>query len=523
MRLSAPWVLGIILVGIGLTLFAYKAFYLGFPMTPNGKSESWYIEAKLEFEGRGKPAKVSLYIPQNSGPLALVDENFVSEGYGLARRTEASTGNRKVVWTKREAYGRQFFFYRTVLYQVQSSEGTEGAGESPVAESIVDTEEFQATAKNDPKALALQALVSELRKRSADEGSFITELFNALHSNNNEQIHMLRGHGEDLQSEAEIAAYVLNSTGIPARVVNGVRLSKQERVGKLVSWVDVWLDGSWRPVDMDNGVLESKNLMLPWWYGSKPLFSLTGGAHPKLDISVRHNTEDAIIAKVWQGDEAAKRAFNLSLLSLPVDSQLLFMVLLLVPLGALTNAFLRQFIGIKTFGTFMPVLVALAFRQTELLWGIILFTSIVAIGLLIRTYFERLKLLMVPRLTAVLTVVVLVITVLSLLMNHLGVTTGLSISLFPMVIITMTIERMNILWEEMGPKEAITTGIGSLFSAVCAYLVMYNPYCVHLIFTFPELLLILLAVAIAMGRYHGYKLTEYYRFRNFKNAPHAAL
>ena len=95
----------------------------------------------------------------------------------------------------------------------------------------------------------------------------------------------------------------------------------------------------------------------------------------------------------------------------------------MIPIGALVILFLRNFVGVKTFGTFMPVLVALAFRET-LLWGIVLFVVIVSLGLLIRFYLERLRLLLVPRLTVVLTVVVLLMAGISVLSHKLGIQPG---------------------------------------------------------------------------------------------------
>jgi len=38
----------------------------------------------------------------------------------------------------------------------------------------------------------------------------------------------------------------------------------------------------------------------------------------------------------------------------------------------------------------------------------------------------------------------------------------------------------------------------------------------HLIFTFPELLLLVLAVVLLLGRYTGYRLTELRRFAPIK-------
>jgi hypothetical protein len=42
---------------------------------------------------------------------------------------------------------------------------------------------------------------------------------------------------------------------------------------------------------------------------------------------------------------------------------------------------------------------------------------------------------------------------------------------------------------------------------------MVMPWLEHLMFTFPELLLVLLAVVMLIGRYTGYRLTELRRFK----------
>ena len=189
----------------------------------------------------------------------------------------------------------------------------------------------------------------------------------------------------------------------------------------------------------------------------------------------------------------------------------------MIPIGALVIMILRNFVGVKTFGTFMPVLVALAFRETRLLWGLLLFAIIVSLGLLIRFYLEKLRLLLVPRLTCVLTVVVLLMAAISVLSHRLGLQPGLSIALFPMVIISMTIERMSIVWEERGASEAIQEGVGSLLVAAVAYLVMGILWLEHLIFVFPELLLLVIAAALIVGRYTGYRLLELRRFRAFQS------
>ena len=94
--------------------------------------------------------------------------------------------------------------------------------------------------------------------------------------------------------------------------------------------------------------------------------------------------------------------------------------MMVIPVGILILVVLRNIVGVKTFGTFMPVLIALAFRQTGLVWGIAFFSLVVAIGLAARFYLEQLKLLLVPRLACIVIVVILAIAMLTVLSFRLG-------------------------------------------------------------------------------------------------------
>ena len=105
-------------------------------------------------------------------------------------------------------------------------------------------------------------------------------------------------------------------------------------------------------------------------------------------------------------------------------------------------------------------------------------------------------------------------TLLSLLTHKLGIDRGLSVALFPMVIIAMTIERMSLVWEEHGAAEALQQCAGSLLVASISFLIMTNALLEHLMFVFPELLFMLLAFTLLLGRYTGYRLTELWRFRS---------
>jgi hypothetical protein len=87
-----------------------------------------------------------------------------------------------------------------------------------------------------------------------------------------------------------------------------------------------------------------------------------------------------------------------------------------------------------------------------------------------------------------------------------------SVTLFPTIILAWTVERLSVLWEEDGGREvAVQTG-GSLLTAVACYFLMGNHVAQYMVFTFPEWLLIVLAVILLLGQYTGYRLSELRRF-----------
>lgn len=230
-----------------------------------------------------------------------------------------------------------------------------------------------------------------------------------------------------------------------------------------------------------------------------------------IEITARPETTRGLGRSVWHQNQASFFQRH-SLMALPLATQRIMQILVMIPLGALVVAALHQMVGFSTFGTFTPVLIALSFRETGLVTGLLFFTLIVCIGAVVRAALNRVQLLVVPRLSAILTVTVLAIIAIALIADSLGLQYGFSISLFPIVILAMTIERAAVMWEEEGPKETAIATLGSLAVAVLGYLIIENAYIQYWVFVFPELLLVVLAITMLLGRYNGYRLTEYMRF-----------
>lgn len=525
MRHFTTAILLCVLTTISLALVYYKTTALEFPLEPNKQYHSWYVEMRVKFrpdyslksdleEPTDKPVRMEMYVPRQSSDLAIVEEQFISTGFGRDLQS-FDNGNRSMVFTKRKTDRKELLYYRAMLYHLDSPEEVEGKPRRPLADSPYNVKRRPALAaqiKEDPLLMALESLILEAKEASADKKSFIKSLVRVAQKQDDRH-RLIMTTAPEAPTPTALAVLLLNTANIPARLVHGIELGEQQYQASFQEWPEVWYHDRWRPIDPQNQNMFFRTPHLPWWVGLEPPLKIEGAHAPEIKISVKQNTDNALTRAIWKSGQMADFLLRFSLFNLPVSTQLVFQVLLMIPLGGLIIAFLRQVVGFKTFGTFMPVLVALAFRETGLLTGIIAFCLIVALGLLIRSWFHKLQLLMVPRLAAVLTIVVLLISWMAMMAHNLGIEMGLSLSLFPIVILTMTIERMSLMWDETGPREATQVGIGSMICAVISYFVMTNAMLVHLIFTFPELLLIVLALTILLGRYNGYKLTEYRRFR----------
>ncbi len=500
------YVLAFILAAVGLGLFLYKALVLNFPLSPGAESYTWNVEAKVTFTASNEPVKLTLFTPRTTRRYAITNEAFISQGYGLI--TAVEDANRQATWSIRQASSLQTLYYRAEVVRVNTREPI-----NPIQPPTIDNPGFDGA-----ELTAAQTLVARIRQRSADNETMAAELLKLLNRPQpGENVVFLLGKDTSGLAKMQLAAKVLALAGVPARVVHGIVLKEQKERLPVVHWLEIYNQKWWQAIDPATGAPGLPDNYLAWWRGPLSMARLTGGSDLHVTLSVTRELEAAINTAVVRGQLKKPLLLNFSLLSLPLHSQQVYRILLMVPVGGFLLVILRNLIGISTFGTFMPVLIALAFRETQLLWGIVFFSALVALGLSIRFYLDRLKLLLVPRLAAVLIVVVILMALMSIFTNRLGIERGLSVALFPMVILTMTIERMSIVWEERGPYEAIKQGLGSLVAAALAYLVMHYREVQHLFFVFPELLLVLLAATLLLGRYSGYRLVELWRFKILAN------
>ena len=501
MTLRYVYALAALLTAIGLSMFVYKWQVLGFPVTDNQKTPIWTIETSIRFDSGPGSIKANLQIPTLTPGFRTLREYNISKGFGFS--LNYVSGGREAQWAVRRADGRQTLYYRRVVYEDTGRDQSDTTPPFPPPPVI-----------NEPFKTAVEVLVSDVQDHSADAASFTTELLRLANDPSPDaNVELLLVDAETSAEFVQTMTTILAYARIPARMIRGVVLADQQRSVEPLPWLEIHDGDRWRYFNPNTGEEGLPDRYLIWWRGSEPLVRVEGGSGVEVNFAVQKNHLDSIAIAEQRAAMEQSRLVDFSMFSLPIRTQAVYSVLLMIPIGALVMVLLRNIVGIDAFGTFMPVLIALSFRETQLFWGVILFTLLVTLGLSIRFLLERLRLLLVPRLGAVLIVVVLLMLIISIVSHKLGMETGLSVALFPMVIIAMTIERMSVVWEEQGPASAIRGGAGSLVVAIFAYLAMGMNWLEHLIFTFPEMLLLILAAVILLGRYTGYRLVELSRFK----------
>lgn len=484
---------------VGMGLFFYRHLVLDVPITDTENINSWVIEANLRFVAeKSVPVKASFTIPYMPPHFAILDEYFVAQNYGVT--TNLNGNNRRAVWSLRRSTGRlQSLYYRAIF---RETDNDEVYLPKPLKIKIQSLEENKQTAVN--------SIIAQSRQSSADIQTFAQSTIKELSKKDGNAKLLVGNDFSDIQV-INAAILILNQAKIYAMPIHGINLSQQKKADFKVL-LAVYNSKEWSYINPRTGATGLPKDFLVWQYGSEPIFDVTGGKKPQLTLTVSPTPINALSVAKAHGLQTDSQLLRFSLLQLPVHVQETYKVLLTVPVGAFIILLLRNFIGLSTFGTFMPVLIALAFRETNVIWGTVLFTIIVSFGLIARFYLDQLRLLLVPRLAAILTVVIMLMIFISVVSQNLGLESGLSVALFPMVILTMTIERMCITWDERGAYDAIKSGVGSLVAAMIAFWAMnYGPM-QYLVFAFPELLLALLALILWFGQYRGYRLFELFRF-----------
>ena len=500
------FILAVVLLVLSAAFISYRIIWLGYPLFPTPHVKAW----GLSMEARVKPyqKEVVLRIGLPSSHAGQVVEEQITSGsldFNLLREGPNQIG----VWSGSiETEGEIIGYRATILLKPNRPPQTRPPKLEPYPVTVGITEQTLAKRlvarwnqlPSKARLLAISGTAADVWGEPPPDTKDIKAW----------------SEFREKHGQRTVLLVLLHAANLPARTVDGLLLTKS--VASIpIRWIEVWTGQEWNKLQPETGMIYHKSVMfLPLTTGGLPPVRVSRG-----ELSEIRWTLSQQIVTQWRVQFERIRLSDhlldrLSLFSLPPEFQNTFRIFLLVPIGALMICVLRNLIGFPTFGIFMPVLMALAFRSTGLIYGLIIFAGVVLIGYVVRRLIDRLHLLLVPRLSVILTLVIVCFTIVALFGSKFGFREFMAVGLLPFVILTMTIERFFVIMEESGTREGLRTAMGSAAVAAITHEIIHIESLQLAFFVYPELLFAVGALQILLGRYTGYRLSEFIRFRNLK-------
>jgi hypothetical protein len=465
----------------------------------------------------------------------LVEDGYVSEEMTHKAPEARHPERRRVVWSQRRGKPNGPFHTRSE-FLVSLNLGRTAGGNARANGALYAAPKSGEHLGNEPLIEASDERVSACARRlTAELGGSTSQLdaAQALYRHVEGQVRndvrfdgpsvsavtcLERGSG-DRCAKSRLLVALLRNRNIPARVVSGVTLSKGPEQ-EAHCWVEAYLYDHWLPMcpyHRHFGKVPSTYLILG--FGDRPVVTGRRISDLKYAFLVERLGQDL---PADREESLLRRGFKaLSLYQLPVGDRRLVEVLLLLPVAALIVCLFRNVIGLGSFGTFAPALIGLAFHDLHSLPGIAVFVAILLVGWLMRRLLDHYHLLQVPRIALMLTLIMSVLIGLIVLSNQYGAVTTRYISLFPVVILTGMVERFWTLETEDSTLASFKTLLQTLLMAMTIALVLSRPFLVRHLFCYPETLGLVMAAQLLIGRYTGYRLMEWIRFRDFLQPPPA--
>jgi hypothetical protein len=196
-----------------------------------------------------------------------------------------------------------------------------------------------------------------------------------------------------------------------------------------------------------------------------------------------------------------------------VDINTAYLILALPFIATLIAAF-RQLIGIRSFGIYAPLVLTFAFWEMELKYGLAIFIVILLTGTIVRYILKNFRLLYLPRMAIVLTVISLSILLLLAVGGYFQRTGLATTPILAILILITLIEKFISTQVEKGFRMATALSIETLIISIVGYYFIIWDVFREMVLNHPEYILILFAVNIFLGKWTGLRLREYFRFKD---------
>lgn len=499
-------------------LIFYKVQVLDYSFESILPTTIYDLQISVQLESFGDPVSVTTFLPEVDARQIVNSETTDAGIFETAFDRDGS--GRKVTWSHPALKGKQQIVWRSKVrceaidYDIDSTMFIPDNYPPYVLEFLKPSIYIQSTHPS---------IIEKVRELANEEfrlKRILQRFFHEVYtlkpmpfSGTTDALTALRLGEASCNGKSRLFVALCRSKGIPARLVGGLILDNGSKRTSH-QWAEVYINGMWVPMDgLNNHFARIPANYMRFYTGDEALFTHTANigfdylftirkgleSNPELASELKGSVLNSY--SMWQAFERV--GISLSLLK----------VILLLPLGAMIVAIARNVIGLKTFGVFLPALIAVAVTGTGLLWGLASFVMVIVVVSLMHFPLERMGLLYTPKLVIMLVTVVVSFLLLSIIGIAFDYTELAYVAMFPVVVITITAERFARQIMEDGYMKALGVTIQTLIVVVIAYFSMSSRTMEAIFLAYPELFLCIIGCMIILGRWVGLRILEYKRFK----------
>ncbi len=513
LRVSVISVVSAVLVAAAAALALYKVRALGYAFEDVLPLTQYRVTYVLDLDGHGEEARVRSLVPLSTPRQEVSDEQDAAPAFHFAQQLDGQ--NRVATWSGGDvpdgASIRHGFTVlpRAVRYEIPESLPVPASYPSSAAPFLRPEAEVQVDAPEISHTLQrLGADQGPLLARLRKIHDFTSGLSTRPFKGTTDALTALRLGEASCNGKSRLFVALARAAGIPARLVGGLLL--EDGVKRTShQWVETYVAGHWVPFCPTNHhFAELPERYLQLYVGDEPLFRYTRD----VNFDYRFEMQATLVPS-----PRAKSSFTLfnfwalfERLRLPFS---LLRTILMLPLGALIVVLFRNVVGLPTFGTFLPALLAAAASETGALWGAAGVLLVVAVVSGARWGIHRLELLHSPTLAILLAAVTASLLAVAALAERADLLSLTRVTFFPIAVLAISAERFYLALTEHGFNQAGKELGGTLAVMLACYAVMNSLALQVLLIGFPEVLLLVVAADLYLGRWVGVRLLEYVRFR----------
>ncbi len=478
----------------------------------------------MAYQSDGSDISIRTYIPEENERQRILSEQIINNGLDYMFTSDVS--GKRANWSGYSSAQQLAYRYtlslQAIKYQLSADLIIPQNYHSELSGYLQATESIQV---HHPEVQSLWKLIAP------KDNNNLHDVLTAIYHHTYQQIKTapfkgvtdavtaLRLKTASCNGKSRLFIALARLNNIPARLVGGVILNG---VNKKTShqWLEVYAQNQWIPFGPTNGnFAELPANYLELYRGDQNLFRHT----VDINFDYQFSSKQSLVAPaVYNHQQNLAESNKIDviglLLSMGLDPKTIGLFLLF-PICTLLITFLRNLVGLKTFGIFLPMLISAACIFIGFIKGVAGFAFILLTSFIAYHFLEKLKLLKIPRLAAIITINT-VIFVLGLL--FIGANNRLEfgmLSVFPVIIISFIAEKIHRISQDGDWQELLNRVLGTLVSITGCYLLLASFMLQGLFSYYPESFLLVLAGQVYIGRWTGIRISELFRFKNILANP----